>query len=224
MEMTEIKLKTFMEQCLTEIAKRFNVVMVMRPGREPKIDVLDPMRYLLASQALQRLAPEADPKHFEINGDISPTHFTSMIGACLGVIGEDPKQFEYFAQCASYLETARNMTTMCFDILEGMEPDVALHKMDEADEGESLDDALLTAAIEAAAYAKSYIRWIELMFDPPYLTYAARAVEGLPPEQGKAILRTAFMVVNNSSKRPDADRFRDILRNTRDYIIACSEK
>lgn len=222
--MSEIKLKTFMNECLVELAKRFNVDMTMDPNHELKIDVLNPTRYLFASNALLRMAPDADPKLFEINGDISPTHFATMIGACLGVNGENPKDLEYFALCTSYLATARNLTAMCFDIFDGMEPVEALRKMDAVVEVKSLAEDLGQVGAEALALSKMQERlsWLELMLDPPYLVIAASAIEGLPPKQAKSVLQTACTAVSVLPERPDPDSFRVILRNTRERILTCT--
>ncbi len=56
------------------------------------------------------------------------------------------------------------------------------------------------------------------MFDPAYLALAFRAVDGLDPEQGRKVLAMASKFVGEQKTKPDADKFQDILRKTRELV------
>jgi hypothetical protein len=99
----------------------------------------------------------------------------------------------------------------------GAEPEDAERSVESRLESD-LTSALSEAFAQSLGAMRPLLNWSRLMFDPAYLALAFRAVDGLDPAQGRKVLAMASKFVGEQPAMPDIDKFKDILRKTRELV------
>lgn len=218
--MTETKIADFIFACVKEIESRLGlqfktddlVENLAARGLQDKVVSLDD--YRRAVEYLERYARPEEQALFEGEvPEISPTHFVRALTACDPNAGDK----EHLAGCQVCSQSLARLTNAAIWVLLGTDSESAdsfVQKQHRSD----LTSALSGAISSSLGAVQPLLNWSQLMFDPAYLALAFRAVDGLDPEQGRKVLTLASSIVGEQPAKPDTDRFKDILRKTRELV------
>ena len=206
--MTDSRLLDFIEACDAEIAARTGL-RVVAPQLAmahllPSIreEPLDPVRYGRAIQALKKFAPSEKQALFDHEAHaITPGHFADLLGALIGP--ECKLDKEHMAGCTECGRKVAFLTAVFVGILCGREPEDVEKAL-----GGALHDSKRGHEVD---YINRAVCWVNFTLEPECLLTAARALEGLKPEQQKAFLRTAFTLVTGTRDWPDTECFKGII-------------
>lgn len=218
--MTETKIKDFIPACLKEIESRLGLKFktegleedLAARGLQDKAVGLD--EYRRAVGFLGRYArPEEQALFEEEISEISPTHFVRVLTACDSHSGDKG----HLAECTACSQNLACLANAAVSVLLGADPESA-NGFVEKQLNSDLASALTEALAGSLGALQPLLNWSQLMFDPAYLALAFRAVDGLDPEQGRKVLAMASKFVGEQKTKPDADKFQDILRKTRELV------
>ncbi|MDQ7814367.1 MAG: hypothetical protein RDU25_00980 [Patescibacteria group bacterium] len=212
-------LARFAVECIPEIESRLGAKLVHAQGVGFKTEHLDPVRYFSLCPALKKLLPEGvSCSAFDIQdpSEISPAHFVSLIEGCYGKIDK-----EHVAKCPDCTESVRRLASAMFSILDGADSDDALGSLTEEGVAESM--TIMRVYIGGTGDARQ-TRWANLMLDPRYVATAARALDGLTPEQGKETLATAFQLVTDLPEPPELWSFELLMNSSRLLVVERPDK
>jgi len=226
--MTEsLQLNRFIPACFKELEARLGL----------RVDFEDLSRQLdgrsLDAEAYRRVVSflasyvREDRQELCVAQDHEPTpaHFVDLLAACLPE--ESDKQ--HVAACGDCSKRIALLLNAAVNVMLGADVDMARRYFKdekESERGDLLASALLSGllehSVESIKSLKPLLGWGSLMQNPDFLALAFRAIEGLDPQQGSEVLALASRCVGGQKDRPDADRFREILRKTRELVEASS--
>lgn len=217
--MERMNVLEFIVACTKELTSRFGITLelanIEAAGQDPEFKdaELDPEAFKRAAQAMKRYAPKDDQAIFDdATQEATPSRFVDLIAACFpgGVI--DKQHVLHCRSCSGHLAS---VVSTFFVVLTGGKAE----DLDEAADME-LIGKLAGACAESIRSLQPYVSWSTLMLKPEYVVNAARAVDGLSPEQGAALLSTVFTLMSHLRETPKVERFVDILKKARTMVEA----